>query len=183
MRCDEKRKETTAAATAKPHSTSPYSLSSHRNSISISAPLPPEEDMEWEFLSDDQRLARIFHYTLPPENQEAAPEAWEKIWSKDLAGLREDYQLIREVIEYAATKKDKTGARIYVRTLSFVENFARLEQEVLKVRKANKAKSNGHSTTPGPVIPVLTEKERERSGKCVHNGEPKECMECHMMAL
>lgn len=138
--------------------------------------------MEWEFLSDDQRLARIFHYTLPPENQEAAPEAWEKIWSKDLAGLRKDYRLIREVIEYAATKKDKTGARIYVRTLSFVENFARLEQEVLKVRKANKAKSNGHPATPGPVIPLLTEKEQERSGKCIHNENPKDCMDCFMMA-
>jgi hypothetical protein len=182
MRCEKKRGET-AATLQLPlaeHKDPPFSSPTHLSSTAPATTSPePEDEFDWDVISDPQRLARIFHHLLPQENQDAAPGAWESIWSGDLESIKDDYYLIRSVIEYAARKKDKAGIRIYVRTKSFIENYPRLKAEVLKISKG-KAKANGHAVPP-PVIP-LTKKEQEQSDQCEHGLKLKDCQPCYMEA-
>jgi uncharacterized protein YdaU (DUF1376 family) len=194
MNTDEMRwKETTASATASataspaeqkdpPVSFFPTHLNSTAtapNPATPSQPPDPEDEFDWDVITDPQRLARIFHHLLPQENKDAAPEAWERIWSGDLESIKDDYYLVRSVIEHAARKMDKHNVRIYVRTLSFIENYPRLKAEVLKLSKS-KGNSNGHAAPP-PVIP-LTKKEQKQSGQCEHGLKLKDCRPCYMEA-
>ncbi len=208
MGCDVNRKEQSNVAAAstteqQQQSTTIVSFSTPTPTATTtkqlqSAPKPasvsktdPSDDIDWDIISDEAKLARIFYETLPEENKEAAPQKWEHLWSEDLGKIHDDWYLIRDVINHAARKKDKSGFRIYVRAKSFVENYAKLKAETLKLRKV---KANGHAmgepeddlldtsaATPAANF-HLTKKEQAASGNCAHGTKLKDCMECYMRA-
>jgi len=154
-RCDVMRKEknasTMAIDSAEQRSVLPSSLSHHSCNSNGNSQHPEDGDLMDDFLPWETILARYFYNHLPSQNQEAAPELWEKLWSKDLAGLKDDPRDVYEVMDYAAGKKDKSsGERIYVRAQTFVNNYAKLKAEALKVKKA---KTNGDCKVVTPVPP------------------------------
>jgi uncharacterized protein YdaU (DUF1376 family) len=102
---------------------------------------PPSlyDDLEFETLPKENKLARYFHHDLPQSNKDAAPHKWEMLWATDLAVLKDDFNVIADVMDYAAGKVDsKTKERIYVRMSAFVKNYDSLKVQWKKINKAKK---------------------------------------------
>ena len=61
------------------------------------------------------------------------------LWATDLAVLKDDFNVIADVMDYAAGKVDsKTKERIYVRMSAFVKNYDSLKVQWKKINKAKK---------------------------------------------
>ncbi len=128
-------------------------------------PVSVQDDLEWEMLPDQSKLARLFWESLPQENRDAAPDKWETLWSKDFGGLTDHFQIICDVMDYVQASKWK---RLIVRGKMFVEKYPQIKTEMTKIKKA---KTNGKFTPP------LTVRE-QASQECDHGVIRGMCAVC-----